>query len=65
MNSLQNQQMWELMRAHQAEMRKEAQNEHLARMVAKPQASWLKNLFSRPAQTPTIALNPSATPELG
>ena len=65
MNSLQSQQMWDLMRERQAEMLKEAQNEHLANLAKQPQANWLNNLFPRQAQSPAIWLNPSAAPELG
>jgi hypothetical protein len=64
MNSLQNIHTWEMVSARQAELIKEAQNEHLAKLAAKPKAAWLKKLFSRQAQTTTIALNPNATPEL-
>ena len=65
MNSLHSQQMWDMMREHQAEMLKEAQNEHLARMAQQPRANWLNSLLRRQAQSPTLALNPSAAPELG
>jgi hypothetical protein len=65
MHSLQNQQMWDMMRAHQAEMLKEAQREHLARMAQQPQAHWWKPRFRRQAQSPTLVLETSATPELG
>jgi hypothetical protein len=64
MNFLQSIQMWEMVSAHQAEMLKEAQKEHLAKMAAKPKAGWLKKLFSRQAKTPALALTPNATPEL-
>jgi hypothetical protein len=65
MNSLHSQQMWDLMREHQAEMLKEAQREHLARMAQKPRASLWNSLFRRQAQSPTLTLETSATPELG
>jgi hypothetical protein len=65
MNTLHSQQMWEMMRSHQEDMLKEAQLAHLAQMAKQPRASWWKNLLHRPAQSPTLALNPSATPELG
>ncbi len=57
--------MWDMMRAHQAELLKEAQNEHLARMVQQSQPGWLSNLFRREAQPSQPALNPNAAPELG
>ena len=65
MNHLHSQQMWELMHARQEEMRREAQREHLAKMVRQPQARGWKNPFRRQAQNLTLALNASATPELG
>jgi hypothetical protein len=68
MSSLQNQNMmWELVRATHDQMIKEAQREHLARMARAQKPGWLSNLFRRlaPAQTPTVAINPNATPELG
>ena len=65
MNSLHGQQIWELVRAHQEDMRLAAQREHLVRSMRKAQVNWWRRLLSRFAQKPTIALNPSATPELG
>ena len=67
MNSLHVEHQWEIMRSKQAEMLKAAQREHLAKQMKQPKSSWLSNLFRffRPAQRPTIALQPSATPELG
>jgi hypothetical protein len=62
MNSLHSQQMWELLRAHQEEMRQAAQREHLARMARQAQVSWWRRFLSRYAQKPTIVLTPSATP---
>lgn len=65
MNTLHSQQMWELMQSRQAELIKEAQREHLAKLARQPQAGRWKNPFRRQAQHLTIALNASATPELG
>jgi hypothetical protein len=65
MQSLQSQQMWDMMRAHQAELLKEAQKEQLVRMVTPTQTSWLSNLFRRQAQPSALMLNTSVTAELG
>ncbi len=65
MHSMQSQQMWDLMREHQAEMLKEAQREHLAHMAQQPRANVWNSLFRRQAQSPTLVLEASATPELG
>jgi len=67
MEPLQSQILWKLMLDRQAEMRKEAQRLHIAKMAAKRQPSWWNGLFRRQAQaqTPTIALETSATPKLG
>ena len=70
MNSLQNYQIWEMVSAHQAELLKEAQNEHLAAMATQGQAktNWLSQLLHRPTHSPTVAssvaINSNATPEL-
>jgi hypothetical protein len=65
MEPLFNQQMWEIAKARHAEMIQEAQNVRLARLARESQPGWLSSLFRRQAQTPTLALEPSATPELG
>ncbi len=64
MNTLHSQQQWELLRMHQEDMRVAAQREHLARMARNAQVNWWRRLLNRYVQKPTIALNPSATPEL-
>ena len=65
MESLQSQNLWDLMLARQADLRKQAQREHLARMAEQRQPGLWQNLFRRRAQNPTLAPNPSATLELG
>lgn len=65
MNSLNSQQMWELMHARQAEMIKEAQQEHLAKVAQASQKSGWRNFFRREVQKPAIVINTNATPELG
>jgi hypothetical protein len=65
MQTLHNQQMWEIMKSRHAELLQEAKNAHLARMAQESKPGWLRSLFGRQAQTPTLALEPSATPELG
>lgn len=70
MNSLHNVQMWEMVSARQAELQKEAEREHLARLAtqSQPKTNWVSKLLHRSTQTPTVAnsvaINTSATPEL-
>jgi hypothetical protein len=64
MQLLHSQQQWELMRDHQADMLKEAQMAHLARMAEKPQKSWWSVLRRQP-KTPTLTLSTSVAPKLG
>jgi hypothetical protein len=64
MQLLHSQHQWELMRDHQAEMLKEAQMAHLARMAEKPQQSWWRST-RRQSQSPALTLETSVAPELG
>jgi hypothetical protein len=70
MNSLHNYHTWEMVSAHQAELLKEMQNEHLAQMATEGLAktNWLSQLLHRPTHSPTVAssvaINSNATPEL-
>lgn len=65
METLQSQIIWDVTRARQAEMLQEAKMAHLARMAQKPRQRWWNVIFRRQAPTPTLALKPSAAPELG
>jgi len=65
MYPLQTVQLWEIMRARQAELLKEAEMRALANKLDKPKVNWWKILFRRPEQAPAPVLQPNATPELG
>ena len=68
MNSMHSQLGWDLLLERQKDMIKEAEREHLARMAhigQRPKANWFSNLFRGKEQNPAIALNQSASPELG
>ena len=64
MNYLHPETQWELVRARQAEMLKEAQNLHLAEMAEGPKQNWWAKLRRPQAQAPALALNPNAAPKL-
>ncbi len=64
MQLLNSQQQWDMMQNRQAELLKEAQEAHLARIAQGPQQPWWRSLFRRQSQSPTLTHEASVNLEL-